>query len=62
MLPLMIFLLHRMGLEGLAISRVCLGSVALLVYLPLWRFVTPGAERSPVTAAAPFALQEGSNP
>jgi hypothetical protein len=51
-----------MGLEGLAISRVCLGAVALLVYLPLWRFVAPGAERSSAPAAASFALQEGSKP
>ncbi len=63
MLPLMIFLLHKMGLEGLAISRVCLGSVALLVYLPLWQFVAPDAEK-PCSApsSTSFAIQEGTNP
>jgi O-antigen/teichoic acid export membrane protein len=35
MLLLMIVLLRHMGLQGLAISRLCYGSVALLVYLPL---------------------------
>lgn len=35
MLLLMIVLLRHMGLEGLALTRLCYGSVALLVYLPL---------------------------
>jgi O-antigen/teichoic acid export membrane protein len=35
MLLLMIVLLRHMGIQGLAISRLCYGSVALLVYLPL---------------------------
>jgi O-antigen/teichoic acid export membrane protein len=35
MLLLMIVLLRHMGLQGLALSRLCYGSVALLVYLPL---------------------------
>jgi O-antigen/teichoic acid export membrane protein len=35
MLLLMIELLRHMGLPGLALSRLCYGSVALLVYLPL---------------------------
>ncbi len=35
MLLLMIELLRHMGLQGLALSRLCYGSVALLVYLPL---------------------------
>jgi O-antigen/teichoic acid export membrane protein len=35
MLLLMIALLRHMGLPGLALSRLCYGSVALLVYLPL---------------------------
>lgn len=64
MLPLLIFLLHKSGLEGLAISRVCLGSVSLLVYLPLWRFVGAGARatHSASPAGIPLALQEGSKP
>jgi len=35
MLAFMIVLLRHMGLHGLALSRLCYGSVALLVYLPL---------------------------
>jgi O-antigen/teichoic acid export membrane protein len=35
MLLLMIVLLRHMGLEGLALTRLCYGSVALLIYLPL---------------------------
>jgi O-antigen/teichoic acid export membrane protein len=35
MLLLMIALMRHMGLPGLALSRLCYGSVALLVYLPL---------------------------
>jgi hypothetical protein len=35
MLLLMIHLLRHMGLQGLALSRLCYGSVALLVYVPL---------------------------
>ena len=35
MLLLMIQLLRHMGIQGLALSRLCYGSVALLVYVPL---------------------------
>jgi O-antigen/teichoic acid export membrane protein len=35
MLLLMIQLLHHWGLQGLALSRLCYGAAALLVYLPL---------------------------
>jgi O-antigen/teichoic acid export membrane protein len=61
LLPVMVYLLHKMGLEGLAISRVCLGSVALLVHLPLWKFIAPrtGASQSSAAPEASFALQEG---
>lgn len=61
MLPLMIVLLHRFGLHGLAISRLCLGSQALLVYLPLGRFLLRGkkSERQAARAAAPLVLEEG---
>lgn len=64
LLPLLIYLLHQKGLQGLAISRVCLGSVALLVYLPLWRFLAAGSRAThPVwSPAIPLALQEGSKP
>lgn len=62
MLPLMLYLLHQWNMEGLSIARFCLGSVALLVYLPLWRIVTAGAARPATPAVVPFALQEGSKP
>jgi O-antigen/teichoic acid export membrane protein len=60
MLPLMVYLLHRFGLEGLAVSRLCLGSIGLMVYLPLGRFIAAGAARPASAVGTPFALQEGS--
>jgi O-antigen/teichoic acid export membrane protein len=36
MLLLMIQLMHHMGLQGLALSRLCYGATGLLVYLPLF--------------------------
>jgi O-antigen/teichoic acid export membrane protein len=62
MLPLMVLLLHQKGLPGLAFSRLCLGSVALLVYVPLGRLLLKGrseAKRVP-SADLPFALEEGA--
>ena len=52
MLPVMIYMLHHLGLYGLAVSRACLGSVALLVYLPLGRRLTACAQNT----ASPIAL------
>lgn len=61
MLPLMIYLLHQWGIEGLAVSRLCLGSVALLVYLPLRPLLAAGREGpASSTSSVPFALQKGS--
>jgi O-antigen/teichoic acid export membrane protein len=62
MLPLMILLLHQWGLYGLAVSRLCLGSQALLVYVPLGWFLLRGEKtvRPAARAAASLALQEGS--
>jgi O-antigen/teichoic acid export membrane protein len=42
MLVLMIYLLRHDGLSGLALSRLCYGSVALLVYVPLLRRLSAG--------------------
>jgi hypothetical protein len=63
MLLLMIELLHHMGLQGLALSRLCYGSVALLVYLPLlWRLVGT-RERNGVSALSKVSqVQEGAKP
>lgn len=63
MLIVMIYLLHHIGLRGLAIARVCYGLVALLVYLPLWRHLgigrrEPSADSSLVI---PREIQEGSS-
>jgi O-antigen/teichoic acid export membrane protein len=62
MLPLMLLLLHRSGLAGLAVSRLCIGSFALLVYVPLVRFLAQGKgpARAAASARLPFALEEGS--
>ncbi len=62
MLPLMLLLLNRAGLEGMAVSRLCLGPVALLVYVPLVRLLARGKDAARVGASArlPFALEEGS--
>ncbi|HSY69535.1 MAG TPA: oligosaccharide flippase family protein [Edaphobacter sp.] len=62
MLLLMIYLLHHMGLQGLAIARVCYGAVALLVYLPLLRQLgigqREGGSVSPL--GIPCEIREGS--
>jgi O-antigen/teichoic acid export membrane protein len=62
MLLVMVVLLHRMGLQGLAIARVCYGTATLLVYLPLLRHL--GASRRVPRDATSVVigreLQEGS--
>lgn len=64
MLLLMIYLLHHMGLHGLASARVCYGVIALLVYLPLFRELANTRTRvnSAWAMAVPGNLQEGSQP
>ncbi len=64
MLLLMIYLLRHRGLEGMAISRLCYGVVALLVYLPLLRQLhLKNSEESRVSQLPiPCGVQEGSNP
>jgi O-antigen/teichoic acid export membrane protein len=62
MLLLMVEMLHRHGLQGLACSRLCYGAVALLVYLPLIRLLNKGNEneRRVSLPAIPLEAQEGS--
>ena len=64
MLLLMIYLLHHRGLQGLAVSRLCYGSIALLVYLPLVLELGAGKRRS--ESISPLAmrcrLEEASKP
>lgn len=64
MLLLMLDMLRRHGLQGLALSRLGFGVVALLVYLPLLQQLNAGKrERSRVSALAmPIEAQEGSKP
>ncbi len=54
MLLLMIQLMRHMGLQGLALSRLCYGSVALLVYLPLLGRLNLGKKR--VNCASPLPI------
>jgi O-antigen/teichoic acid export membrane protein len=62
MLVLMIYLLHHMGLRGLATARVCYGLIALIVYLPLLRElgITRKESSSAQGIVIPCDLQEGS--
>jgi O-antigen/teichoic acid export membrane protein len=64
MLVLMIYLLHHMGLRGLATARVCYGLIALIVYLPLLRELGMSKKESSSAQgiAIPCDLQEGSQP
>jgi O-antigen/teichoic acid export membrane protein len=64
MLLLMVDLLHRHGLPGLALSRLCYGAVALLVYFPLIRLLNNGGEREKQVPlpSIPLEAQEGSTP
>jgi O-antigen/teichoic acid export membrane protein len=62
MLLVMLFLLHRTGLQGLAIARVFYGLAALLIYLPLFRHLSAGKRtaRSHASIAIACELREGS--
>lgn len=62
MLLVMIVLLHRTGLQGLATARVCYGFVALLIYVPLIRSLVTQrhGDHSARIVAIPYELQEGS--
>ncbi len=64
MLLLMVWMLRHHGLQGLALSRLLYGAVALAVYLPLMQRLKserPGARRvSPLTIS--IEAQETSNP
>ena len=64
MLLLMIWMLHHNGLQGLAVSRLFYGAVALVVYLPLLRILSqklktgqPAPRRVSHPAISPLAMQ-----
>jgi O-antigen/teichoic acid export membrane protein len=64
LLLLMFYLLHHLGLSGLAIARVCYGAASLLVYLPLIRQL--GLSRQTESTIPPLpagtTFQEGAQP
>jgi O-antigen/teichoic acid export membrane protein len=62
MLLVMVDLLHRHGLPGIALSRLCYGAIALLVYVPLIRLLNKGSEKKKQVPfpAIPLEPQEGS--
>jgi O-antigen/teichoic acid export membrane protein len=64
MVLLMVYLLHHMGLRGLAVARVCYGAIALIVYLPLIRALrnTRKCATPAGVMSASFDMQEGSQP
>ena len=59
---LMIYLLHHAGVQGLAMSRVYYGAIALLVYLPLLASFKAREQSTPRLEVMPIAasLQGGS--
>jgi O-antigen/teichoic acid export membrane protein len=64
MLLVMVYLLRHIGIQGLAIARVCYGAVALSVYLPLVRHLSVKTSLTAANAAiaAPRQSQEGVTP
>lgn len=61
MLILMIYLLHRHGVQGLATARVCYGLCALLLYVPLLRHLETGAAKRE-SAAGAYEAEEAVQP
>jgi O-antigen/teichoic acid export membrane protein len=64
MLLLMIYLLRHLGIEGLAIARVCYGVSYVLVYFPLLRRFEANHSASHIGSAITLGreVEEGSNP
>lgn len=62
MLLLMVEMLRHQGLQGLVLSRLCYGSVALLVYLPLLRQLNDGAGAHVSSFAIATEAREGLQP
>jgi hypothetical protein len=61
---LMPYLLHHLGLPGLAIARVCFGAASLLVYLPLIPQLGLSRQTGSSIASLPVGakFQEGAQP
>ncbi len=64
LLLLMLYLLHHLGLQGLAIARVCYGAASLLVYLPLIRQLGLSRQTRNSISSLPVGaeFQEGAQP
>jgi len=59
MLLVMIELLRHNGLQGLAVSRLCYGSVALLLYFPLLKRINLRPKESGSTLPHPISIAAG---
>jgi O-antigen/teichoic acid export membrane protein len=64
LLLLMLYLLHHLGLQGLAIARVCYGAASLLVYLPLIRHLGLSRQTGSAIPSLPVGAEfrEGAQP
>jgi O-antigen/teichoic acid export membrane protein len=64
MLLLMIQMMHHMGLQGLALSRLCYGATGLLVYLPLLGQLNLGKHARSRVSPLPigYEVQEEAKP
>ncbi|AXC11265.1 Membrane protein involved in the export of O-antigen and teichoic acid [Acidisarcina polymorpha] len=58
MLLLMVWLVPRFGVIGLAWARLCYGSITLLIYLPLLRLLSPQSQPQPLLSAVPKVYEE----
>lgn len=64
MLMVMMYLLHRFGLKGLAAARVLYCFITLWLYVPLWRRLSDGVKKKPGLACMPiiYEAQKGAEP
>ena len=60
-LLLLIYLLRHWGIQGVIVARICYGATALLVYVPLCRYLWLSRPQSPVLDYAAAELQEGQS-
>lgn len=61
MLLVMMYLVHRQGVEGLATARICYGACALLLYVPLLRHLGTGT-RNCSSALGGYEAEEAVQP
>jgi Na+-driven multidrug efflux pump len=58
---LLVYLLRHRGIEGVVLARVFYGATALLVYVPLLRWLWVSRPAHPPAAYSPAELQEGQS-